>query len=97
MTKINHYGFSQERNILVTNKAVYNLKKKSLKRRIALGDVKGITVSKLNDEFVLHCNDLEYDYHYVSSKKKKIIEFVGIAYNELTNKDFKICELVILQ
>jgi hypothetical protein len=26
--KINRYGLSQERNILVTNKSIYNLKKK---------------------------------------------------------------------
>jgi hypothetical protein len=29
LIKINRYGLSQERNILVTNKAIYNLKKKS--------------------------------------------------------------------
>jgi hypothetical protein len=29
INKINHYGFNQERNILITNKALYNLKKKS--------------------------------------------------------------------
>ena len=27
--KVNHYGFSQERNILITDKSIYNLKKKS--------------------------------------------------------------------
>ena len=27
--KINRYGLSQERNILVTNQSIYNLKKKS--------------------------------------------------------------------
>ena len=27
--KINDYGFSQERNILITDKNIYNLKKKS--------------------------------------------------------------------
>ena len=30
LIKINRYGLSQERNIVVTNKAVYNLKKKSI-------------------------------------------------------------------
>jgi len=29
LVKVNHYGFSQERNILITNKGIYNLKKKS--------------------------------------------------------------------
>ena len=27
--KINRYGLSQERNIVVTNKSIYNIKKKS--------------------------------------------------------------------
>ena len=28
LVKINGYGFSQERNMIITNKAIYNLKKK---------------------------------------------------------------------
>ena len=28
INKINRYGLTQERNILITNKAIYNLKKK---------------------------------------------------------------------
>ena len=28
INKINRYGLSQERNIIITNKAIYNLKKK---------------------------------------------------------------------
>ena len=28
INKINSYGLTQERNILITNKAIYNLKKK---------------------------------------------------------------------
>ena len=31
LIKINRYNYSQERNILITNKAIYNLKKKSKK------------------------------------------------------------------
>ena len=30
INKINHYGFNQERSILITDKAVYNLKKKGM-------------------------------------------------------------------
>jgi hypothetical protein len=93
ISKINHYGFTQERHVLITNKAVYNLKKKSLKRRIDLGAIIGVSVSKLNDEFVIHCKDLEYDYYYISSKKKKIIEFIGTAFNDEIKADMKICEL----
>lgn len=53
-------------------------------------------MSKINDEFVVHCRDLEYDYYYVSPRKKKIIEIIGNAFNEETKTDFKICELVTI-
>ena len=32
ITKINHYGMSQERSIILTDKALYNMKKKNLKK-----------------------------------------------------------------
>ena len=68
--KINEYGFNQERNILITEKAIYNIKKKSLKRRIDINALKGLTISKAIDsnEFVIHGNEAEYDYYYISSK-----------------------------
>ena len=34
ITKINKYALSQERSIILTNVALYNIKKKELKRRI---------------------------------------------------------------
>ena len=37
--KYNKFGFKQERNIVITNKAIYNLKKTQLKRKI---DIKSI-------------------------------------------------------
>jgi serum/glucocorticoid-regulated kinase 2 len=69
--KINKFGFKQERNIIITDKALYNLKKTSLKRRIDLKAIKGITLSKTTDEFVIHCNDEDYDYQYISPKKRQ--------------------------
>ena len=74
--KINKYGFKQERNIIITDKAIYNLKKTSLKRRIELKWIKGITLSKLSDEFVIHCNDEEYDYQYLSAKKRQLLKYL---------------------
>ena len=69
---------SQERNIVITNKAIYNLKKKSnffpnlaLKRRIDISLIRGLSISKITDEFVIHGNDVEYDYDYVSARRKK--------------------------
>ena len=62
--KINRYNMSQDRQIVITNKAVYNFKKKELKRRIELNKIRGISISKLTDEFVIHGSDSEYDYDY---------------------------------
>jgi serum/glucocorticoid-regulated kinase 2 len=93
VTKTNRFGFSQERNILVTNKAVYNLKKKTLKRRIDIGAILGITISKLTDEFVIHGNENEYDYDYVSWRRKRIIECINKGFVEITKKEMKLCEL----
>jgi hypothetical protein len=93
LIKVNRYGINQERNILVTNLAIYNLKKKSLKRRIDVKSIRGITVSKITDEFVIHGNDIEYDYNYISPKKKNIIEFISRSYFEVTKKEIGLCEL----
>ena len=91
--KINKYGFKQERNIIITNKAIYNLKKTSLKRRIDLKWIKGITLSKLSDEFIIHCNDEEYDYQYFSSKKKTIVEILAKHYYNLIGEELKLVEM----
>ena len=93
ITKINHYGFSQTRNIIITNKAIYNLKNKSMKRRILLSYIRGISISKVTDEFVIHCNETEYDYQFVSSKRKKIIEIIAKYYFIETNQELLLFEL----
>ena len=46
--KKNRFGFNQERNLIITNKALYNLKKKDLKRRILLNMIRGITISSFS-------------------------------------------------
>ncbi len=91
--KINRYNMSQDRQIVITNKALYNFKKKDLKRRIDLTQILGVSISKLTDEFVVHGNEAEYDYDYVSSKRKTIVEILARAYKEDTKKDLKICLL----
>ena len=85
--KYNKFGFKQERNILITNKGIYNLKKKELKRRIDIKSIKGITIAKQSDEFVIHCNDEEYDYQYISPKKKTIVEIIAKHYFHLIGEE----------
>ena len=91
--KINKFGFKQERNLIITDKALYNLKKTALKRRIDLKAIKGITLSKSTDEFVIHCNDQDYDYQYISSKKKTIVEILAKYYYNINGEELKLFEL----
>lgn len=91
--KKNHFGFWQKRNIIITNKEIYNLSGKSLKRNFQLTKILGITVAKKNDEFVIHCIDNEYDYHYFSKDKKKIIELIAKYYKLNMQKELKLIEL----
>ena len=43
--KYNDYGVRQDRILVVTDNAIYNMKKRRVKRRILLQDVRGITKS----------------------------------------------------
>ena len=88
--KINKYGFKQERNILITDKAVYNLKRTTLRRRIDLKFIKGITISKTSNAFVIHCKEDEYDYQYVSPKRKTILEILGKSYYNINDEELKL-------
>ena len=93
--KINKHNWKQERNILITDKAIYNLKKLSLKRRIDFKTVIGISLSKLSDEFVIHCNDIDYDYHYISERKKIIVEIIAKNYQIVNEEELKLFELPV--
>jgi len=91
--KINRYNISQQRNLVITTNGIYNLKKKNLKRRIAIKDVIGVSVCKTNNEFVIHCCDLEYDYNYETPDVKKIVEILYLAYKEVNQKYLHIFEV----
>lgn len=64
-----------------------------MKRKILLISIRGVTVSKVSDEFVIHGNREEYDYDYSTPKRKKLIEVLAKVYYEETKKDLKICEI----
>ena len=93
ITKINHYGMSQERSIILTDKALYNMKKKELRRQIPYSLFRGITYSKLTFEFVVHGNDDEYDYEFISSSRDLIICLIAVFYQINNFKPLKICEV----
>ena len=91
--KINHFNLSQERNILLTDEALYNFHKKKLKRRIKYEQIRGITISQQNSEFVVHGTDDEYDYFYSSDDRNLILVFIAKFYEEQNGKPLKICRV----
>ena len=89
--KINHYGQHQDRSLMLTNKALYNMKKKTLKRKIIYNDILGITFSKLTYEFIVHGNNKEYDYDFISEDRNIIICIIANCYESNTGKPLTIC------
>ena len=95
--KKNRFGFKQERSLIVTDKAVYNIKKRRSKkwqyniivvqRRLEIERIKGITVSKTSDQFVVHGSEGEYDYLLISPQKATIVEKIETAYEDLTQNE----------
>jgi hypothetical protein len=90
--KVNDFGVNQERNFIITSKAIYNLKKTISKRRFEIKSIKGITKSKEGDAFVIH-GDLEYDYYYISTDKILIIIILAKLYEINCGQSLKISEI----
>ena len=79
--KINIKLVEQKRDLIITDQALYNFKENTLKRRIPVKSIKAVTVSKTSDEFVIHGEDSEYDYHYKYKKnRRKIIQILAAVY-----------------
>jgi len=93
INKINRYGFKQERIILLTDKAIYNIKKGSLSRRMDYKNIDCIIVAKLSEELAIHCKDVDYDYRIVSSRRKMIIEIISKCYKQINNKEIDLFEV----
>lgn len=70
VTKYNRMEWKQERLFVITNLAIYNIKKNKVKRRIAIKDIDGVTKStdKKCFEFVVHV-EIDYDYRYLAKER----------------------------
>lgn len=81
--KTNMYDWTQERTLVITNKAIYNVHKKSVKRTIMVKDIGGMTKtvppSKSTTEFTVHV-PAEYDYRFLSPKRDNIMQLLKALY-----------------
>ena len=69
--KTNMFDWTQERTLAITDKAIYNIHKKQIKRCIEIKSLGGMTKtvppSKCAIEFTVHVPSA-YDYRFVSEK-----------------------------
>ena len=92
IVKINRKEKQQERILVITNKALYNLKKNNeFKRRISYNIIASISIAKSNDsnEFAVHVPE-EYDYRFKSNKRQEIIDTISYYYKIEQNDKLKI-------
>lgn len=89
LLKINRKGKEQQRVLMLTNKAIYNIKPNKLgscQRRIIMGAVASITSALKSQEFTINV-PTEYDYRYKASdhtQKNEIIQSLCQLYGKLT-------------
>eukprot|EP01083_Nonionella_stella_P046851 125467_1 len=84
--KINRKGKKQDRYLMITQSAIYNIKPKKYtqsKRRVAMGDIGMLTLSAISPEFAIHVPN-EYDYHFASKSKDKIADVLAQLYAQET-------------
>jgi len=90
--KYNSYSIKQERSLLLTNKCIYNIVSKKVKRQMKYEEMKGISFSSLSNEFIFHANQ-GYDIHFVSPDKILIIYIIAKLYEDLLKKPIILCEI----
>ena len=74
--KYNDENYRQERALVLTEAAIYNVKKTTVKRRIQFEDLDSISISVISSEFVLHIKN-SFDYRYLSFEKRtEILEAI---------------------
>lgn len=74
--KYNDENSRQERALVLTDAAIYNVKKTQVKRRIQFEYLESISISIISSEFVLHIKD-SFDYRYLSFEKRtEILECI---------------------
>uniref|UniRef100_A0A0A9Y1E0 non-specific serine/threonine protein kinase n=1 Tax=Lygus hesperus TaxID=30085 RepID=A0A0A9Y1E0_LYGHE len=83
--KINHRNKCQNRLLMMTNLAIYNILPHNLKmrRRILITNLLAITLSHHTDDFVIHVAQ-EYDYRFRTSRRTEFITLLRGLYNQNT-------------
>ena len=89
VTKLLFLFRSKQRNIIVTDKALYCLDNKVASKRMNLKFIIGITINESSNELVIHKKGEENDQYYETPRKNELIMTIAEAYYKLTNKKLK--------
>ena len=92
VSKFSSFSMKQDRNLVLTNKCLYNFQNKKIKRQMKYEEMLGITFSNQSNEFVIHANQ-GYDFHFVSPDKITIVYLIAKFYEKLMNKAIILCEV----
>jgi serum/glucocorticoid-regulated kinase 2 len=93
--KINRKKKSQNRVMIITDRALYNLKPNdytTCKRRILIENIGAISTAGSSAEFVIHIPD-EYDYRYKSSNRDIIISILQKQFYALTRRKLAVLNI----
>lgn len=70
--KINDFTKKQKRNFVLTDSSILNFESTKLKRRIPIAKITSLTLSRSENELVIHVAD-DYDYRYSPQGKMPMI------------------------
>lgn len=88
--KTNLYNWEQERVIVITPQGIYNIHKKSIKRKLDFNKIaavtKTISPSSNTREFTIHLPE-EYDYRYLSDRRDDIIDIIKRRFFDIKKKN----------
>ena len=90
--KMNSFIIKPERNLVVTATSIYIFQNKKLKKILKFEDIKGITLSTMSNEFIIHRIN-QYDIHYLCSDKIRLICSIIKAYEKCMKTPITICEI----
>jgi len=90
--KMNSILFKKERNLIITESAIYTFQNKKLKKTLEYKDIKALTFSSISNEFIIHRKN-KYDFHYSCSDKIKLICAIIKAYDKAMQTPIVLCEI----
>ena len=86
------FSKNQQKILAITDLAVYHFKGTEIERRIIIDDLKAITISTFSNQFILHCNQNEYDILYKYENRKILIKILNNLYQRKTGKTLLFCK-----